>query len=68
MVIGTILPDTKLYGGVKRFLELGNLFEKKGHSAIIYTPLGIPPSWFDYRGKVKTFESLLNYFNLQLQY
>lgn len=60
MVIGTILPHTKLYGGVKRFLELGNLFEKKGHSAIIYTPLGIPPSWFDYRGKVKTFESLLN--------
>lgn len=27
MRIGTILPHTKLYGGVRRFLELGNLFE-----------------------------------------
>lgn len=60
MHIGTILPHTQLYGGVKRFLELGNLFERKGHSSIIYTPDGLPPTWFDYKGQVKTFESLAN--------
>ncbi|NHB68930.1 glycosyltransferase family 4 protein [Perlabentimonas gracilis] len=58
MRIGTILPHTKLYGGVRRFLELGNLFEKAGHTPIIYTPEGLAPTWFDYRGEVKTFESL----------
>lgn len=58
MRIGAILPHTKLFGGVRRFLELGNLFEKVGHNSIIYTPEGLAPSWFDYRGMVKTFESL----------
>ncbi len=58
MRIGTILPHTKLFGGVKRFLELGNIFEKEGHSTIIFTPEGLPPTWFNYRGKVKSFESL----------
>lgn len=60
MNLGTILPHTLLYGGVKRFLELGNLFEKAGHSSIIYTPDGLHPTWFNYRGKVKTLDSLEN--------
>ncbi len=60
MHIGTILPHTKLYGGVKRFLELGNMFEKAGHSSIIYSPDGLHPTWFNYKGKVKTFNSLTN--------
>ncbi|MFA5649011.1 MAG: glycosyltransferase family 4 protein [Bacteroidales bacterium] len=59
MRIGTILPHTKLYGGVRRFLELGNLFDKEGHSPIIYTPKGLPPTWFEYKGEVKILESVL---------
>ncbi len=56
--IGTILPHTKLYGGVKRFLELGNIFFEKGHRPIIFTPDGLKPTWFNYKGDVVNFEHL----------
>jgi len=52
MRFAAILPHTKLYGGVKRFLELGNIFVDKGHEFTIYTPDGEGPTWFDYRGKM----------------
>ena len=38
MNLGVLLPHTKLYGGVKRFLELGNIFVTKGHRFIVFTP------------------------------
>ncbi len=51
MQMGVILPTTKLFGGVKRFVELGNIFVRRGHSFTILSPEGIPPEWADYRGK-----------------
>lgn len=60
MKLAALLPHTKLYGGVKRFLELGNIFVNKGHDFCIYTPDGVPPSWFDYKGRMGTFEELRN--------
>ena len=36
MHLGVILPHTKLYGGVKRFLELGNIFIELGHTFTVY--------------------------------
>lgn len=58
MKLGVILPHTKLYGGVKRFLELGNIFVEKGHEFTVFTPDGEPPAWFDYKGKMATFAEL----------
>ncbi len=58
MRLAVLLPHTKLYGGVKRFLELGNIFVQKGHDFCIYTPDGVPPSWFDYKGRMATFADL----------
>ncbi len=58
MRIGVLLPHTKLYGGVKRFLELGNIFTNRGCEIIIFTEEGKHPTWFDFKGKVLTFESL----------
>jgi glycosyltransferase involved in cell wall biosynthesis len=58
MRLGVLLPHTKLYGGVKRFLELGNQFVDKGHDFIVFTPEGKGPSWFRFKGKVQTFKSL----------
>ena len=52
MIFAAILPHTKLYGGVKRFFELGNVFLERGHTFIVFTPDGIAPVW--YTGKVKT--------------
>lgn len=55
MKLGVLLPHTKLYGGVKRFLELGNIFVEKGHQFIVFTPDGKGPEWFDFHGEMSTF-------------
>lgn len=58
MEIGVLLPHTKLYGGVKRFMELGNIFVEKGHHFYIFTTDGTPPTWFDFKGMMKTFDAI----------
>ncbi len=56
--MGVLLPHTKLYGGVKRFLELGNAFVRKGHRFIVFTPDAKAPDWFDYHGEMATFDDI----------
>ena len=58
MRLGVLLPHTKLYGGVKRFLELGNIFVEKGHDFYVFTPEGTPPGWFEFKGTVIAFDQL----------
>lgn len=58
MNLGVILPHTKLYGGVKRFLELGNIFIKLGHNFTVYTIEGKTPDWYDFKGETKSFGKL----------
>jgi glycosyltransferase involved in cell wall biosynthesis len=58
MRAGVILPHTRLYGGVKRFIELGKIFSAKGHTFTLYTPDGIPPNWTTANLRVATFEAL----------
>ena len=55
---GAILPNAKIFGGVKRFLELGNEFAERGVGFIIFTPTGASPDWFDFQGEVKSFDQL----------
>lgn len=45
MRLAVILPHTKLYGGVKRFFELGNVLLARGHEFIVFTPEGHAPVW-----------------------
>lgn len=47
-----ILPNTQLFGGVRRFFELGEIFIKKGHQMSVFTPEGTQPDWFNFSGKV----------------
>lgn len=61
MNLGVLLPHTKLYGGVKRFLELGNIFVAKGHHFFVFTPDGKAPDWFLFKGEMATFNALPNY-------
>jgi len=61
MKLGVILPHTKLYGGVKRFLELGNIFETQGHEFFVFTPEGISPEWIRFKGNVVKLDELTNY-------
>jgi len=58
MILGVLLPHTKLYGGVKRFLELGNIFVEKGHRFIVFTPDGKSPTWFNFKGEMQTFDCI----------
>jgi glycosyltransferase involved in cell wall biosynthesis len=58
MRAGVILPHTRLYGGVKRFIELGRIFSGKGHTFTLYTPDGIPPNWTTTDLRVAKFEAL----------
>ncbi len=54
MKFAAILPHTKLYGGVKRFYELGNALHSLGHEFYVLTPDGKSPDW--YAGSVTTME------------
>ncbi len=58
MNIGAILPHTRLYGGVKRFIELGRVFRQYGHNFTIYTPAGEPPTWTHNDLRYATFDDL----------
>lgn len=61
MTIGVILPHSRLYGGVKRFFELGNLFINDGHTFVVFNEKGDKPSWFDFRGEIVTVEEIGSY-------
>ncbi|HNV80864.1 MAG TPA: glycosyltransferase family 4 protein [Tenuifilaceae bacterium] len=56
--MGALLPHVKLYGGIKRFLELGNRFVEMGHSMYVFTPTGEKPDWFNFKGEFLTLNDL----------
>ena len=56
--IAAILPHCQLFGGVRRFFELGEIFIRQGHMMTIFTPEGIPPTWFNFSGKVEKLDTL----------
>lgn len=52
MVIGVLLNHLEVFGGVKRFLEIGTHLVKRGHRVLIFTHKGEPPLWFPFTGEV----------------
>jgi len=58
MKIAALLPHVEIWGGVRRYLELGNELTKRGHEFLLYTPEGIQPKWFDFKGKMRSFAVL----------
>ncbi len=52
MRIATFLPHVGVFGGVRRFLELGNEWTRLGHDVTLYTPAGLPPTWLAYGGGI----------------
>ncbi len=51
MRIAIFLPHTGVFGGVRRFVELGNVWEAAGHEVTLYHPSGEPPAWLPYAGR-----------------
>lgn len=52
MRIATFLPHVGVFGGVRRFIELGNAWTALGHEVTLFHPGGEPPAWLPYAGRV----------------
>ena len=55
MKIAALLPNVEIYGGVRRYLELGNELVKRGHEFTLFTPGGERPDWLEFRGLTMSF-------------
>jgi len=58
MRIGAILPHLLVFGGVRRYIELGNAFLARRHEFILFTPDGKRSDWLPFRGGVRSFSEL----------
>ncbi len=53
MRISLFLPHVGVFGGVRRFLELGNEWTAAGHEVQLFHPSGEPPAWLAFRGRTR---------------
>lgn len=58
MRIGAILPHLQIFGGVRRYIELGNAFVSRDHEFLIYTPESAPAEWLEFKGSVRALGEL----------
>jgi glycosyltransferase involved in cell wall biosynthesis len=58
MRIAAFLPHVEVFGGVRRYLEVGNALVRRGHSFTLFTPEGEKPDWLEYRGEARPFEAV----------
>jgi glycosyltransferase involved in cell wall biosynthesis len=52
MRIVLFLPHVGVFGGVRRFIELGNEWSALGHEVTLHHPEGTPPHWLPFHGRV----------------
>ena len=57
MRIGLFLPHVGVFGGVRRYLELGNEWVALGHEVTLHHPRGTPPSWLPFGGRTATLDA-----------
>ncbi len=53
-----LLPGIGVFGGIRRFLEIGNELVRRGHNFTIYHPDGNPPDWLPFIGEVRPLDKL----------
>jgi len=58
MKIAVVLPHVDVFGGVRRYLEIGNELSNRGDYFVLFHPEGGSPDWFDFKGITKSFSSL----------
>jgi len=51
MRISLYLPHVGVYGGVRRFIELGNVWTALGHEVTLLHPEGTAPVWLPFAGR-----------------
>ena len=57
MIISLFLPHVGVFGGVRRFIELGNTWTAMGHGVTLFHPEGTPPGWLPFSGTVRRLEA-----------
>jgi glycosyltransferase involved in cell wall biosynthesis len=50
MRIHLFLPHVGVFGGVRRFIALGNVWAAAGHEVTLFHPEGHPPLWLSFAG------------------
>ncbi|HEU4364530.1 MAG TPA: glycosyltransferase family 4 protein [Candidatus Krumholzibacteria bacterium] len=50
---GVLLPGVGVFGGVRRFIEIGNELVRRGNRYIIYHPSGEAPGWLPFAGETR---------------
>jgi len=58
MKIAALLPHVEVFGGVRRYLEIGNEFVRRGEEFTLFHPKGNRPEWLEFKGIVRPFSSL----------
>ncbi|MGB9004881.1 MAG: glycosyltransferase family 4 protein [Candidatus Aminicenantales bacterium] len=58
MRIAALLPHVEVFGGVRRYLELGNELVRRGHSFVLFHPEGGKPGWLAFRGEARPWAAL----------
>lgn len=58
MDIAALLPHVEVFGGVRRYIEIGNALVRRGHRFTLFTPEGAPPAWLPFAGTIRPFSDL----------
>jgi len=58
MKIAAVLPHVDIFGGIRRYLEIGNEISSRGHYFVLFHPQGSKPEWLEFKGITKPFSSL----------
>jgi len=53
MKIAALLPHLEVFGGVRRYLEIGNELQRRRYRFVLFHPDGGRPDWFDFKGETK---------------
>jgi glycosyltransferase involved in cell wall biosynthesis len=59
MKLALFLPHVGVFGGVRRYLELGNEWVAMGHDVTLHHPDGAPPAWLPFAGRTATLAAAL---------
>lgn len=56
--VAALLPHAEVFGGVRRYIEIGNELVLRGYEFTLFTPSGRPPDWLPFKGRSLPFSAI----------
>jgi len=56
--VAAVLPHVEVFGGVRRYIEIGNEFVRRGHAFTLFHASGEPPAWLPFLGVTRPYSAL----------